>query len=159
MHMVYHIAASIMPVKILAQLRVLQRESFEGKQIDLANYAYIVLVQEACNIVGACCLREHDPAVARSLECLCVHKNYRRKGIGSSIIEYVQKELGDLPIVLHIDNGFSHNRLLGFYQARNFEIVEQCDKETMMATVIDDFLITKQEYDAAKTVRMPFHII
>ena len=160
MHMVYHVASSILPVKLLAQVRVLQRDAFPGKTIDMANYAYVVLVQQAGTIIGSACVREHEPAAARTLESLCVLSGFQRKGVGSSILEYITNELSDLPMALHVDAGYRHDRLVDFYSMRGFEQSYTNDRETMLVKPARNGAgLSEDEYAALQTVRCNFRIV
>lgn len=160
MHMVYHVASETMPVKLLAQVRVLQREVFPGRFVDMKNYQYLVLVQKNGCIVGLAFVREHNPHTARTLECLCVHPSHQRKGIATSILDYTVKELSDLPMVLHVNSGYRHTELVEFYTKRGFELVYTDDEESMLCTPRSDgSLVLRDEYARLNTRTCAFKTV
>jgi GNAT superfamily N-acetyltransferase len=145
MHLVYKALVHSMPDVHLRKLQALVHQCFNAEMTTLTtlrSYDYAVLVQDAGLFIGSLFVRVSKDNEQHQVNKFCVAPKMRGQGIGAEMLAVLQSELPPTSaIVLYVDSGECHDRLVSFYERNGLCIAAQNEQETMMCSK----LLTSQE--------------
>jgi GNAT superfamily N-acetyltransferase len=138
MHLVYKALVHSMPDVHLRKLQALVHKCFSFEMTPLTTlraYDYAVLVQDKGRFVGSLFVRISQDNEQHEISKFCVLPEMRGQGIGAEMLALVQSELPPTSaIVLYVDAGECHDRLVSFYERNGLCIAAQNEQETMMCS-------------------------
>lgn len=127
MHLIYHV-----PLQAIHSLIVQNIKSFLSSyfsNIHYADFEFACVVQLNSRIVSACLMKKEQDGW--SLHNICTNFDFRRKGIGTMLLEYVCKEFKS-PLELNIDGQFMRENLENFFSKRGFHVQKKTNLTTTM---------------------------
>ena len=138
MHMIYKALVHSMPEVHLRKLQALVHQCFNTELVLLSTlraYDYAILAQVNGQIVGALFVRIAMDREQHEVNKFCVAPHMRGTGLGSEILTFLFDELPqNTSVVLYVNFGKWHDRLVSFYERHGLQITAQNEKETMMSS-------------------------
>lgn len=138
MHLIYKVLVHSMPEVHLRKLQALLHQCFSSELVSIPTlraYDYAILAQSNGQFIGTLFARISMDKQQHEISKFCVAPHKRGIGVGAEMLAFLQNELPKQEnIVLYVDAGKWHDRLVSFYERNGFLITAQNEKETMMAT-------------------------
>lgn len=106
-------------------------EAFD-RIVNISQFDRVVLAKQHDRLVGCAVLTEYDHYVL--IQCLCVLSSERKQGIGAAILSFIRHEFDPKQLVLEVDAGDTHDRLVKFYQCNGFRICLRTPCETRLCS-------------------------
>ena len=131
---IYQVPVNMLTPKLLHGINNVLRTTWPCKSMALNHDAYewVVLAQNHGKIIGVLFTRRGKDNWTY-IEKLAVLPEFRRRGVGRSLLEYTHCEIDtDQTQVLHVDAGPDHDRLLNYYMRHHFELLYTNKEESML---------------------------
>jgi ribosomal protein S18 acetylase RimI-like enzyme len=139
MHMIYKALVHSMPDVHLRKLQGLVHQCFTTEIVTLPtlrSYDYAMIAQTNGQFIGALFARISMDKQQHEISKFCVAPHMQGGGLGADMLDALHSELSatDTVIVLYVDPGIWHDRLVSFYERNGLFVVAQNEIETMMAS-------------------------
>ena len=106
-------------------------EAFD-RIVNISHFDYVVLAKQHDRLVGCAVLTEYTHYVL--IQCLCVLSSQRKQGIGEAVLSYIRHEFEPKQLVLEVNSGATHDRLVRFYERNGFRICFRSACETRLCS-------------------------
>lgn len=138
MHMIYKTLVHSMPDVHLRKLQALVHQCFSNEIVPLStlrSYDYAIIAQEKGQFIGTLFVRISMDMEQHEVSKFCVAHHMRGAGLGVEMLAALKDEMPETStILLYVDPGKWHDRLVSFYERNGLFIAAQNDEETMMTS-------------------------
>jgi len=112
--------------------------SFENSRID--DYQYFIYCKKKEIIIGFVGLYYINNYL--SINQLCVHPNFRKKGIATYIINFIKKIYKNSYLILYIDKNKKNTEyLLNYYKQRGFKEIDYLETLNLIYDKENEYLL------------------
>ena len=100
--------------------------------VNIFNFDFIVTAMKDDMLVGCATITLYEQY--ENIQCFCVTIQERSNNIGRNLLDYIKTVVASKQLVLHVDQGPWHDRLVKFYKSQGFRIFLKNQKETGLCT-------------------------
>ena len=138
MHLMYKVLVDCMPEVHLRKLQALVHQCFNSELVSISmlrTYNYAIIAQLNGKFIGTLLARISKDEQQHEISKFCVAPHMRGTGVGAEMLAFLQNELPTKSsIILYVDAGKCHDRLVSFYERNGLLIAAKNETETMMAS-------------------------